>query len=207
MDPSDRSDTSRSPLMRKMSRSESMQLKKRNKWRRGWDVSMATTNSNYPRFREGEDLNCYLEQLEECFKLNKTLEADKVSVLLTSIDVNVYKTLRDLLVPSRPSDLKYKDLVEVLTNHLYPIKNKHYERYLFHKIVQKENEPVGKFVLRLKSQADKCKFTDINENLCDQFVSGCYDEATLKRLLSEPFLTFDSAINIANSVEAQRSHK
>ncbi|UYV61734.1 K02A2.6-like [Cordylochernes scorpioides] len=166
---------------------------------------MATTNLNYPRFREGEDLNCYLEQLEECFKLNKTLEADKVSVLLTSIDVNVYKTLRDLLVPRRPSDLKYKDLVEVLTNHLYPIKNKHYERYLFHKIVQKENEPVGKFVLRLKSQADKCKFTDINENLCDQFVSGCFDEATLKRLLSEPFLTFDSAINIANSVEAAKS--
>ncbi|UYV73747.1 hypothetical protein LAZ67_11000696, partial [Cordylochernes scorpioides] len=166
---------------------------------------MATTNLNYPRFREGEDLNCYLEQLEECFKLNKTLEADKVSVLLTSIDVNVYKTLRDLLVPRRPSDLKYKDLVEVLTNHLYPIKNKHYERYLFHKIVQKESEPVGKFVLRLKSQADKCKFTDINENLCDQFVSGCFDEATLKRLLSEPFLTFDSAINIANSVEAAKS--
>ncbi|UYV72818.1 hypothetical protein LAZ67_10000882 [Cordylochernes scorpioides] len=155
-------------------------------------------------FHEGEDLNCYLEQLEEYFKLNKTSEADKVSVLLTSIDVNVYKTLRDLLVPSRPSDLKYKDLVEVLTNHLYPIKNKHYERYLFHKIVQKENEPVGKFVLRLKSQADKCKFTDINENLCDQFVSGCYNEATLKRLLSEPFLTFDSAINIANSVEAAK---
>ncbi|UYV79891.1 hypothetical protein LAZ67_18000994, partial [Cordylochernes scorpioides] len=149
--------------------------------------------------------NCYLEQLEECFKLNKTLEADKVSVLLTSIDVNVYKTLRDLLVPRRPSDLKYKDLVEVLTNHLYPIKNKHYERYLFHKIVQKESEPVGKFVLRLKSQADKCKFTDINENLCDQFVSGCFDEATLKRLLSEPFLTFDSSINIANSVEAAKS--
>ncbi|UYV77315.1 K02A2.6-like [Cordylochernes scorpioides] len=168
---------------------------------------MATTNLNYPRFREGEDLNCYLEQLEECFKLNKTLEADKVSVLLTSIDVNVYKTLRDLLVPRRPSDLKYKDLVEVLTNHLYPIKNKHYERYLFHKIVQKENEPVGKFVLRLKSQADKCKFTDINENLCDQFVSGCFDEATLKRLLSEPFLTFDSAINIANSVEAAKSQE
>ncbi|UYV79773.1 K02A2.6-like [Cordylochernes scorpioides] len=153
----------------------------------------------------GKDLNCYLEQLEECFKLNKTLEADKVSVLLTSIDVNVYKTLRDLLVPRRPSDLKYKDLVDVLTNHLYPIKNKHYERYLFHKIVQKENEPVGKFVLRLKSQADNCKFTDINENLCDQFVSGCFDEATLKRLLSEPFLTFDSAINIANSVEAAKS--
>ncbi|UYV67046.1 K02A2.6-like, partial [Cordylochernes scorpioides] len=178
---------------------------KRIKWRRRINVSMATTNLNYPRFREGEDLNCYLEQLEECFKLNKTLEADKVSVLLTSIDVNVYKTLRDLLVPRRPSDLKYKDLVEVLTNHLYPIKNKHYERYLFHKIVQKENEPVGKFVLRLKSQADKCKFTDINENLCDQFVSGCFDEATLKRLLSEPFLTFDSAINIANSVEAAKS--
>ncbi|UYV72275.1 K02A2.6-like [Cordylochernes scorpioides] len=166
---------------------------------------MATTNSNFPRFREGEDLNCYLEQLEECFKLNKTLEADKVSVLLTSIDVNVYKTLRDLLVPRRPSDLKYKLLVEVLTNHLYPMKNKHFERYLFHKIVQKENEPVGKFVLRLKSQADKCKFTDINENLCDQFVSGCFDEATLKRLLSEPFLTFDSAIIIANSVEAAKS--
>ncbi|UYV73881.1 K02A2.6-like [Cordylochernes scorpioides] len=53
--------------------------------------------------------------------------------------------------------------------------------------------------------ADKCKFTDINENLCDQFVSGCFDEATLKRLLSEPFLTFDSAINIANSVEAAKS--
>ncbi|UYV79319.1 RRM1 [Cordylochernes scorpioides] len=157
------------------------------------------------KFREGEDLNCYLEQLEECFKLNKTLEADKVSVLLTSIDVNVYKTLRDLLVPRRPSDLKYKLLVEVLTNHLYPMKNKHFERYLFHKIVQKENEPVGKFVLRLKSQADKCKFTDINENLCDQFVSGCFDEATLKRLLSEPFLTFDSAIIIANSVEAAKS--
>ncbi|UYV80862.1 K02A2.6-like, partial [Cordylochernes scorpioides] len=156
-----------------------------------------------PCIQDMEGQSRYLE--EECFKLNKTLEADKVSVLLTSIDVNVYKTLRDLLVPRRPSDLKYKDLVEVLTNHLYPIKNKHYERYLFHKIVQKENEPVGKFVLRLKSQADKCKFSDINENLCDQFVSGCFDEATLKRLLSEPFLTFDSAINIANSVEAAKS--
>ncbi|UYV70913.1 K02A2.6-like [Cordylochernes scorpioides] len=58
---------------------------------------------------------------------------------------------------------------------------------------------------KTRVEADKCKFTDINENLCDQFVSGCYDEATLKRLLSEPFLTFDSAINIANSVEAAKS--
>ena len=64
------------------------------------------------------------------------------------------------------------------------------ERFRFYRRNQHPDESVAEIVAELRQLTRDCKFKDhLDEALRDQFVCGIQNEATQKRLLSEPNLT------------------
>ena len=96
------------------------------------------------------------------------------------------------------------------------------ERHQFHRMFQQNDESIDSFVSKLRGQAAKCNFVytvnystgesdaqvvnsatkDISdEMIIYRIVVSIYDEPTRTKLLREPNLTLESAIDLIRTVE------
>lgn len=57
----------------------------------------------------------YIERLEHLFDVNNTLEEKKVSLLITFGGSQLYNTLKSLVAPKTPNEIKYTEIKSVLT--------------------------------------------------------------------------------------------
>src|SRR5687768_9921029 len=89
-----------------------------------------------------EDFPTYLERLEIFMIAKGTKEARKVAILLNYIGRETYATLRNLLVPTKPIDKPYDELVQTLQQHFNPAPNPTAERFKFSSRTQNSNESV-----------------------------------------------------------------
>nr|CAH7763371.1 unnamed protein product [Callosobruchus chinensis] len=97
----------------------------------------------------------------------------------------------------------YKIAVEKLSEYFHPRQSKIYERHLFRLTKQEEGEKFEKFLVRLRNQASKCKFTNIEEHLVDQIVEKCTSVELRKKILSiGDSISLEGIINEANALEA-----
>ncbi len=81
--------------------------------------------------------------------------------------------------------------------------NEIYERYCFNQRVQEPNEPIDSYLSALRSMAKTCNYGNLEDNLIrDRLVIGIRDNATRKRLLQEPKLTLNGAVDICRAGEA-----
>ncbi|UYV63280.1 K02A2.6-like [Cordylochernes scorpioides] len=100
-------------------------------------------------------------------------------------------------------DPQFEEIVSVLLTHFTPKLNIIFERYEFSQLIQEHGEKIEEYVLKLKKQANKCNFgLNIEEHLRDKFIAGVSNQVILKRLLQEPELTFNMAVNIATTIES-----
>ena len=75
-------------------------------------------------------------------------------------------------------------IIEELRKYFGPQRNILYERFLFNSAVQKPNETVDEFVLRLRQLAESCEFEALKDSLIrDRIVIGTADEGCRERLL------------------------
>lgn len=75
-------------------------------------------------------------------------------------------------------------------------------RYQFHQRQQHPGESVAMYLAELRKMAVPCEFrATLGEALRDRLVCGLGNEAHQKRLLSEPDLTLDKALVLAQSLE------
>ena len=75
----------------------------------------------------------YVEWLEHFFDANGITDGDKQrAVLLTIVGAATYKTLRNLVSPSKPGGKTYKELVEALSKHFNPTPSVIVERFKFY---------------------------------------------------------------------------
>ena len=81
--------------------------------------------------------------------------------------------------------------------------NETYERFVFNRRNQEENESVDQYVTVLRKLAQTCNFCNcLNDSLIrDRFVLGIRDETIRKKLLQEKKLTLSRAIDIGRSGE------
>ncbi|XP_055632562.1 uncharacterized protein LOC129773034 [Toxorhynchites rutilus septentrionalis] len=82
-----------------------------------------------------------------------------------------------------------------------------YESYLFNKITQEEGETVGAFLIRLRAQAKKCKYTEngqelINRLIRDRLISGIQSEVLRTKLLEDNKITLQKAVDVCKANEA-----
>lgn len=84
-----------------------------------------------------------MERLEQYYIANYVHDDRKVSVLLTTIGEEAYKTLRDLCAPVLPKDKTYLDLCECLKHQFSPRISVFRERRNFYELKQMTNETVS----------------------------------------------------------------
>ena len=151
---------------------------------------------------EVESIVVYLERVELYFAANEIKADKRVPVFLNLIGRENYSLLRSILSPQKPAEQPLKKLMDVLREYYEPKKVVMAARFLFHQRQQQPGESVAIYLAELRKLAVPCEFGEtLDEALRDRLVCGLRDEAYQKRLLSEPELTLDKALQIAQSME------
>ncbi|KAJ8977867.1 hypothetical protein NQ317_004776 [Molorchus minor] len=105
--------------------------------------------------------------------------------------------------PSEENINIFEIALEKLDEFFAPKQSVIYERHIFRLIKQEENEKFDKFLLKLRHQATKCKFRDLDGNLIDQIVEKCSSRELRKKILAlGDEATLDKIVKEANALEA-----
>lgn len=104
----------------------------------------------------------------------------------------------------------FKSLDEVLTKFdgfFLPKKNLTIERHKFFTREQGQSESVEQYVFELNKMAVKCEFKDLCTDLIrDRLICGILNGTLRERLLREPDLTLQKALEICSLAELSREH-
>ncbi len=118
--------------------------------------------------------------------------------LLTLVGSTAYEVLRSLLVPARPSDKSYGDIVKVLKDHCAPKPLVIAERFHFHRRNQQNGGSIAEYIAELQKLALHCGCGDyLDQVLRDRLVCGLLSESIQKRLLAEAELTLARALSLS----------
>nr|CAH7764201.1 unnamed protein product [Callosobruchus chinensis] len=100
----------------------------------------------------------------------------------------------------------YEKMIQQLNNYFAPKQSRIYERHVFRSIQQEPNEKFDNFLLKLRRQATKCQFTNVEEHIIDQIVEKCNSEKLRRRILEmDDSKTLTDIITAAKSLETVQS--
>ncbi|KAL1479901.1 hypothetical protein MTO96_051491 [Rhipicephalus appendiculatus] len=95
---------------------------------------MATTFGKLPEFcPDSGNIDVYLERFELFAKANGIDAGKKLEIFLTIIGEKAYVTLRSLLLPKTPTEVKYADAKKALQQHYAPKRSVVTEPYHFYR--------------------------------------------------------------------------
>ncbi|XP_038590459.1 uncharacterized protein K02A2.6-like [Micropterus salmoides] len=145
----------------------------------------------------------YSEVLHHFFEANEITEAGwQKAILLSAVGSQTYSLMRNLVSPAKPGDKTFDDLVQLLKNHFNPKPSEIVQRFKFNSRNRKLGETVMEYVALLRKLAQDCNYGDkLSEMLRDRLVCGIGDDRIQQRLLSQPDLTFDKALKLAQAIE------
>ena len=152
---------------------------------------MAATIGILPEFDPSRgSFTAFVERVQFFLSANGVKEDKYAAVLLSAVGEETYALLRNLVSPSSPKEKTFEEIIKTLQAHFEPRPLVIAERFRFHRRNQRSDESVADFVAELRRLAKDCEFRDhLDEALRDRFVCGLLNEATQKRLLTEPNLT------------------
>lgn len=163
-----------------------------------------------------ETFSAYVERMEMFFTANNivTITGEgsaatnlvvanrKRAIFLTEVGPEVYTTLSNLLAPTKPEDVSFTNIVEVLEKHYNPKPLEIAQSFHFGTRNQKSEESVSDYVLALKRLAVHCNYGEfLNRALRDRFVCGLNNPKIQNKLLNTDDLTFEKACSIAKTME------
>ena len=156
---------------------------------------------------EKEDWRDYIEQVEQYFIAHSLKGDDKEptrrALFLSGVGSSTYVTLKSLLAPTKPADKKFEEIVSVLTKYYSPPPSEVVQSYRFFSRVRQPGETVAAFVAALRRLAKDCNFGDsMSRILRDKIVFSIGDDTIQKKLLDETKLTYERAVELAESAEA-----
>ncbi|KAJ8910040.1 hypothetical protein NQ315_003682 [Exocentrus adspersus] len=137
----------------------------------------------------GDDWEIFAERLEQYLKANKVEEERKVSVLITSISEEAYKTLKNLCDPVKPYEKSYADIKE--------------SKETFD-LLRQGAESINEWFVKVKKAAADCEFgTSLTERVKDKFLVGLKPGRVLDKLCEEkPSRELQELLDIAVAKEA-----
>ena len=149
-------------------------------------------------------------------------ERDKARLFLSRAVSDEFLDDYEAAVPEASRvNIKFSDLVEAIKKRYTPTSNTVHNHYLFHRIVQKENEPYDDFCHHVRSEAELCNFkcdsptcTVKDVLICDQILVGTNSESLrsealrkqwgLEDLLKEGRVT-ESSLKAASEIKSEPS--
>ncbi|XP_059047717.1 uncharacterized protein K02A2.6-like [Achroia grisella] len=144
------------------------------------------SNILFKSFQEGDDINCFLERMEQHFTANDIDKVKQLPTLLISLHQDVYKILKSMVHPSLPKEKSYKEIEEALKLRFQPRVSHFRKRIRFYSLRQAEGESASKWFTRVKEAATECNFEkNIEENVKDKFVTGLRPGPIQDRLCEE----------------------
>ena len=157
---------------------------------------------------EEETWTQYVERLEQYFIANEVEDDKKQRAIFLSVcGPKTYALLRDLLQPKKPSETDLKVIVKTLEEHFLPRPNVIVERFKFHSRGRQENESVSMYVAELRKMSEHCSFGEtLDDMIRDRLVCGVNNDRIQRRLLTEPELTYQKAVDIALALESTAKH-
>ena len=154
-------------------------------------------------YEESEDWVQYVERMEHYFSANEIEDDDQErDIFLSVCGKNIYKLIMDLLAPVKPGTKSLADLTKLVKDHRDPVPSEIVQRYKFNSRTRHTDESVRTFIAALRNLSEHCNYGDtLNAMLRDQLVVGIKNDRIHIRLLAEPSLTFDKALEIATAME------
>ena len=133
-----------------------------------------------------EDWSSYVERLEQYFMANDVSTAGKKkAILLSFCGSAAYQLIKSLLVPSRPHEKSFAQIVEMMCNHCHPKASPIVCRFTFNSHSQKEGESLSMYMAELRKLATDCDYGEsLLEMLRDRIVCGVKDRRILKKTTS-----------------------
>ena len=150
-----------------------------------------------------EEWGEYTERLVYYFTANViTSQTKQRAVLLNAVGLSTYRLLKTLASPAQVTDLTFEQIVERAKKHFNPKPSPIVKRFEFNTRQQDEGESVAVFVAELRKIAQYCDYGDVlSDMLRDRVVCGLANKAVQRRLLQEPTLTFEKALEVALAAE------
>ena len=138
-------------------------------------------------------------------KLNKKAKATQEAILLHAAGPEAQDIHRAFSWSEAEDKHCYKTFLQKFTDYCEPRKNVVFERYEFWALDQRSTESVDAWLTDLRNAASKCEFGEQENSLIrDKIVFGVRDNALKERLLREPKLTLDKALDICRAAETSR---
>ncbi|XP_065892760.1 uncharacterized protein [Dysidea avara] len=151
-----------------------------------------------------ETWTSYIERLEQYLVANKDEDADQCKAILLSVcGPATYRLIHNLASPKKPTELKFQDIVDLVTKQHDSKPSVSVQRYRFNTRNRHAGESILTYVAELRHLSEHCNFgTSLNEMQRDRIVCGIEDPKIQRRLLAEPELTFDKAFGLSLASES-----
>nr|CAI5834347.1 unnamed protein product [Callosobruchus analis] len=123
-------------------------------------------------------------------------------MFVTLAGSKIYQILKNLVAPTKPSDLTNVQIAGLLRKHYSPPVSEIYERFIFNKCNQKPDQSTADYIVELRKSASSCRFGQfLDDSLTDRFVCGIRSEQLQRQLLSDDKLSFKTACQKAQAAE------
>ena len=150
-----------------------------------------------------EDWTSYIERLQQYFTANDVAEAKQRAILLSACGIATYHLIKNLTAPENPATKTFAQLVTLVEEHHNPTPSVIVERFRFNSRNRQQGESVANFIAELRHLTRYCDFGGaLKDMLRDRLVCGIENNRIQCRLLAEPGLTLDKAVEIAIAMEA-----
>ena len=170
---------------------------------------MATHGSVSAFDRSKEDWTSYIERLNFYFAANDVAaEAKQRAILLSVCGASTYKLIRSLVSePDKLNSTPFKDIVKLVKDHYDPKPSSIVQRHKFNSRTRAPGESIAAYVAALREIAEHCDYKDsLNDMLRDRLVCGVNHEKIQQKLMSEKNLTYATALELAQTMEAAEKH-
>ena len=170
----------------------------------GKTIAMATHGSIGEFDPDREDWTSYTERLEQYFTANDVKDAGKQRAILLSVcGPTSYQLIRNLVAPNKPTEKTFAEICSAVKDHHHPKPSAIVRRFQFHSRTRRDGESISAYVAELRKLSEHCDFEATLETMLrDRLVCGINDSRLQRRLLAEKDLTFQTAMDIAQAMEA-----
>ncbi|XP_058816593.1 uncharacterized protein K02A2.6-like [Topomyia yanbarensis] len=118
-----------------------------------------------------------------------------------------YNTVGYDAAPPAGSDV-YREAIRLLDAHFAPLTSIPYERFVFRKMTQEENETIEKFIHRLRDQARLCDYGDALEmRITEQIFDNCRADALREAILKKKLMTVPEIAEEARVLETVKKNR
>lgn len=156
------------------------------KWKRSFQIFLEVNNVTIASRKRSYLLHCVGPQVQDVFF---SLQGEDAPEVPTGSD-------------------EYKEAVKLLDDYFLPMKCLPLERHKFRNIEQANDEPIERFVLRLREQGNLCEYGDhLDEEIKEQlFERGASDDLR-EKILNKPAMTLAETIETGRSLETIGKHR